>query len=217
MFTQSQPKIYYDKIGTGKPLVLVHGNKETHKIFDKLIDALKDSFTIYAVDSRGHGQSDKVSEYHYADMADDILRLIEEEGIEKPSLFGFSDGGIIGILCAVKASDKFDKIIAAGANIAVNGLKTIPLAGMRLNYLITRNSLTKMMLKEPVIPISELKKITCPVLVLAGEWDIIKEKHTRMIAENIRNAQLMIFRRKGHGDYIVHNSFTAQTIKNFLL
>lgn len=217
MFTQSQPKIYYDKIGTGKPLILVHGNKETHKIFDKLIDALKDSFAIYAVDSRGHGQSDKVSEYHYADMADDILRLIEEEGIEKPSLFGFSDGGIIGILCAVKASAKFDKIIAAGANITVNGLKTIPLIGMRLNYLITKNSLTKMMLKEPNIPISELKKVTCPVLVLAGEWDIIKEKHTRMIAENIRNAQLMIFRRKGHGDYIVHNSFTAQTIKNFLL
>lgn len=217
MFTQSQPKIYYDKIGTGKPLILVHGNKETHKIFDKLIDALKDSFAIYAVDSRGHGQSDKVSEYHYADMADDILRLIEEEGIEKPSLFGFSDGGIIGILCAVKASAKFDKIIAAGANITVNGLKTIPLTGMRLNYLITKNSLTKMMLKEPNIPISELKKVTCPVLVLAGEWDIIKEKHTRMIAENIRNAQLMIFRRKGHGDYIVHNSFTAQTIKNFLL
>lgn len=217
MFTQSQPKIYYDKIGTGNPLILIHGNKETHKIFDKLIDALKDSFTIYAVDSRGHGQSDKVNEYHYADMADDVLRLIEEEGIEKPSFFGFSDGGIIGILCAIKASDKFNKIIIAGANIKVDGLKTVSLLGMKLNYFITRNKLTKMMLEEPDIPISALKKITRPVLVLAGEWDLIKEEHTRMIAKNIPESQLIILKHRGHGDYIVHNSFIAETIKKFIL
>ncbi|MCM1286003.1 MAG: alpha/beta hydrolase [Acetobacter sp.] len=217
MFTQSHPKIYYEKTGTGKPLILVHGNKETHKIFDKLIDELKDSFTIYALDSRGHGQSDRVNEYHYADMADDVLRLIEEEGIEKPSFFGFSDGGIIGILCAVKSPDKFDKIIIAGANITVNGLKTVSLLGMKLNYLITRDKLTKMMLKEPNISISSLKKITCPVLVLAGEWDIIKKEHTKLIAKSISNSQLIIFKHKGHGDYIVHNAFTAETIKTFIL
>ena len=57
MFTKSPPEIYYEKIGTGKPLILLHGNKEDHTIFNKLTASLKNSFTVYSIDSRGHGKS----------------------------------------------------------------------------------------------------------------------------------------------------------------
>ena len=69
MFTKSLPQIYYEKCGTGKPIILVHGNKEDHTIFTKLMNSLKNHFTIYAVDNRGHGKSDKTNTYHYNDMA----------------------------------------------------------------------------------------------------------------------------------------------------
>ena len=55
-------RLYYEKIGTGKPLILVHGNEEHHRIFDNAAEILKKHYTLYLVDSRGHGQSDKVDE-----------------------------------------------------------------------------------------------------------------------------------------------------------
>ena len=49
--------IYYEKTGEGSPVILVHGNKESHKIFDVLIPELSKQHTVYALDSRGHGRS----------------------------------------------------------------------------------------------------------------------------------------------------------------
>lgn len=67
--------IYYEKCGEGSPVILVHGNGETHKIFDVLIAELSKKHTVYAMDSRGHGQSAAVTEFHYSDMADDVFEL----------------------------------------------------------------------------------------------------------------------------------------------
>ena len=53
-------EIYYEQTGSGRPLIMVHGNGEDHTIFDKAANVLKDSFTCYLVDSRGHGQSSAV-------------------------------------------------------------------------------------------------------------------------------------------------------------
>lgn len=119
----SAPEIYYEKCGSGKPLILLHGNKEDHTIFNKLINALMDRFTIYALDSRGHGKSGITDEFHYSDMADDVLNLIDELKLDKPCFYGFSDGGIIGLLCCIKRPDAFEKMIISGANITTKGLK----------------------------------------------------------------------------------------------
>ena len=91
-------RLFYEKQGTGKPLILLHGNEEDHRIFDEAIELLKKHYTVYAVDSRGHGQSDKVLEYHYLDMAKDIQEMIEQLELKDISLMGSSDGAIIGLL-----------------------------------------------------------------------------------------------------------------------
>lgn len=213
MFTQSKPKIYYEKIGTGKPLILLHGNKEDHTIFNKLISALKNTFTIYALDSRGHGKSDSVDTFHYSDMADDVFRLIDELKLDKPCFYGFSDGGIVGLLCCIKRPDAFEKMIISGANITTKGLKPLIRFGSGISYFFSRDKRTKMMLTEPNITTAELKKIKCPVLVLAGEFDMIAEKETRLIADSIPNATLKIIKGKGHGDYVVNSDYLKDIMK----
>ena len=50
-------KLYYEIYGQGKPIILVHGNSETHEIFDVLIENLKENYKVYALDSRCHGKS----------------------------------------------------------------------------------------------------------------------------------------------------------------
>ena len=66
-------ELFYEKYGSGKPIILIHGNGEDHSIFDEIIPLLSNYFTVYAVDLRGHGKSSKINEYNYQDMADDIL------------------------------------------------------------------------------------------------------------------------------------------------
>ncbi|MEG0513956.1 MAG: alpha/beta hydrolase, partial [Clostridia bacterium] len=95
-------KLYYEVSGIGTPLLLLHGNGENHKIFDKAIPLLSEHFTVYAIDSRGHGQSDAVSQYHYDDIAEDVKCFIDKLKLKNPVFYGFSDGGIIGVLLAAK-------------------------------------------------------------------------------------------------------------------
>lgn len=52
-------RLHYEKSGAGPPVVLLHGNGESGEIFDKLTPALSITRTVYTLDSRCHGQSEK--------------------------------------------------------------------------------------------------------------------------------------------------------------
>lgn len=109
--------LYYEEYGKGKPIILLHGNQETHEIFDILIDRLKDNYKVYAIDSRCHGKSENPIDISYDLMCDDIIDFIKMLHIDRPILYGFSDGGIIGILVSIKEPDLLSKLIISGANI----------------------------------------------------------------------------------------------------
>ena len=53
--------IFYEEYGKGQPIILLHGNSETHEIFDKLIEQLKENYKVYAIDSRCHGKSENTN------------------------------------------------------------------------------------------------------------------------------------------------------------
>ena len=94
--------LFYEVSGSGRPLIMVHGNGEDHTIFKEAVDILNDHFRVYAIDSRDHGQSSKVSDLHYSDMADDILVFMNDLNLTDVTFYGFSDGGILGLLLAQK-------------------------------------------------------------------------------------------------------------------
>ena len=123
--------LYYEKTGEGKPLIMLHGNNESHEIFNEAVEILSESYTVYAIDSRGQGLSAVCDEYHYLDMAYDVIKFIEAENINRPILYGFSDGGIIGLMVARMISDKLDKLIVSGVNLTPNGLKGSALSAIK--------------------------------------------------------------------------------------
>ena len=108
--------LYYETLGQGKPLLMVHGNSEDHTIFDKAAEVLKDHFEVYLIDSRDHGLSSRVDELHYEDMADDIVKLMEQLDLKDVTYYGFSDGGILGLLAGMK-TDRISRMILSGSNI----------------------------------------------------------------------------------------------------
>lgn len=208
--------LYYEEYGEGQPIILLHGNQETHDIFDKLIDKLKSNYKVYAIDSRCHGKSENPIEISYNLMRDDIIEFIKKLNINKPILYGFSDGGIVGLLIAIKEPNILSKLIISGANTTPDILSFTFKFLTKVMYFFTRSKYIKMMLKEPNITTKELNSIIIPVHVLAGEKDIVKYEHSKYIADNIRNSTLEIVEKENHGSYIVHSDKIYDIIKKYL-
>lgn len=209
-------KLYYEMVGEGKPIILLHGNGETSRIFDVLIGQLKSDFTVYAIDSRGHGASDPTDEYDYNSMMEDVAAFIQQNGLEKPILYGFSDGGIIGLLLALHYPDRLSKLIISGANLNPEGLKRGWLFFFKLIHLFTHNRLIKLMLTQPDIQPDDLKGIRIPTLVLAGQKDMIRTGHTVEIARHIPQSQLRIIDHENHESYVKNSDKLYPIIKPFL-
>ncbi len=208
-------ELFYEVRGTGKPLILLHANGLTHMIFSRIIEPLSKQYTVYAIDSRGHGKSSKVKEYDYRDMADDVIEFILTFNLKNINLYGFSDGGIIALIVASKTPELVEKLIVSGANTAPGGTKNIWFQLFKLMYFITKDNKTKLMLEQPDISNDELKRITAKALVLAGQFDLIKEEHTRNIAEHIPKSTLKILKGESHGSYIVFRKKLLPIIKTF--
>ena len=209
-------RLYYEKAGQGPPLVLLHGNGESGRIFRRAMGQLAAQYTVYAPDSRDHGRSQRVKELHYADMAEDVAQFIKALELKAPMLYGFSDGGIIGLILAFTHPDLLSRLIVSGANLTPDGAKDSFVRLDRVMYFLTRGRKWKLMLEEPDIAEAKLLRITVPTLVLAGERDIIKESHTRRIAGAIPGARLRILPGEGHGSYVINSPKLYGIIRPFL-
>lgn len=207
--------LFYEVVGTGDPLVMIHGNGENHTIFDKAVPLLSKHFTCYLLDSRGHGQSQKVTEYHYDDMAEDVAQFIQALHLERVTYYGFSDGGIIGLLLASRHPGLLDRMIISGANTHPDAVRKWLTTVFKIINRIHKNPLFTLMLTEPHISKEQLQSIAIPTLVLAGSKDLVVEENTRFIAENIPGATLQILEGEGHETYIVHKTKVVELILSY--
>ena len=208
--------IYYEKTGEGRPLLMVHGNGEDHTIFDKAVQLLKEKYTCYLVDSRCHGKSGSSEELHYQDMADDMIKLMEQLDLNDVIFYGFSDGGIIGLLAAADCP-RITTLITSGANLTPEGVKGSLKLLIRVLNRLKKDPKLSLMLNEPHISDELLGRIRAKTLVLAGSRDLVLEKETRHIAAAIPGAVLHILDGEGHGSYIVHKEKVARLIVDFAM
>ena len=206
-------RMFYEKRGAGRPLVMVHGNGEDHTIFDRAIDVLEKSYCCYAVDSRCHGQSGE-GPLHYEDMAEDMLAFLAALDLRDVIFYGFSDGGIIGILAASR-TDRITTLVTSGANLTPKGVQLPVRLLIRAMYLKDRDPKYALMLREPNIGDDVLSKIRANTLVLAGSRDLVLKKETEHIAQAIPNAELQILKGEGHGSYIVHSEKIAKILREY--
>lgn len=205
-------KLYYEKTGEGRPLVMVHCNSMDHKIFRKAIKKLSKRFTVYCPDSRDHGKSEKVKTLHYEDMAEDMFQFIISLKLERPVFYGFSDGGIIGLLLAADHAELLSALIVSGASLRPDSTKELPMRFFKLWSYVDRSDKMRIMMREPDITDEMLQRISVPTYVTAGERDVIKLSHTQHIAETVPGAKLNIFPKAGHTGYIVNSSIIADYI-----
>ncbi|MBR3097840.1 MAG: alpha/beta fold hydrolase [Bacteroidales bacterium] len=205
---------FYIEKGQGEPLILLHGNGENVDYFAGQIDVFARDYHVYALDTRGHGQTPRGdAPFTIRQFADDLLAFMDAHGIGKAHILGFSDGGNIAMVFAMKYPERVDKLILDGANLDAGGVKRsiqIPIEiGWRIAKLFARKSedakrnaeMLGLMVNDPNVPPEELSAIQAKTLVIAGTKDMIKEEHTRLIARSIKDSQLVILK----GDHFIAN------------
>lgn len=209
--------LYYEVAGEGKPVVLVHGNGGSHEALHTETAALVAAgYKVYAVDSRGQGANERLTEYHYADMAEDMYQFITALGLDKPAYYGWSDGGIIGLSLEIAHPGTVGLMAISGTNLNPEGADPGIIAFIADMVKENPDPCSEMMLVEPQIDPAELEKVTCPVLVTAGSEDVILAEHTQLIADSLPDSLLVTVNGHGHETYIQDSDIMPNMLLVFL-
>ena len=204
----SGANIFYSEYFPADPqaptLILLHGNGEDHTYFVKQIPAFSPHFRLVLMDTRGQGQSTGGDgELNFSVFAADLLALMDHLQIAKAHLLGFSDGGNLALTFALAHPERVQSLILNGANLEPGGVKLSTQLPIVLGYGCCRllspfshkarqnGALLGLMVNHPHIPPQALAVLTMPALVIVGERDMIRDRHSQLIARSLPNAQFV--------------------------
>jgi pimeloyl-ACP methyl ester carboxylesterase len=208
-------RLYYEQYGMGEPaLLVIHGNGGSLSQMEFQITYFARAHHVIAVDTRGHGKSGLgAGRLTYVQQADDLAALLDRLHLKGVNVIGWSDGGIIGLLLSLRHPDKVAKLAVTGANIFPDSVTQEVMAatirddehalamqakGDKSQDWSLVHQRTNLMITQPDIKPAELGTITIPVLVMAGDRDLILPEHTLLIYRSLKRGRLAIFPNAEH-------------------
>jgi len=223
-------KMYVEEYGSGKPLLLIHGNGGSIASMAGIIPYFSRQYKVIATDSRAHGKStDPGDSLSFEMMADDEAALLDQMHIDSAYVIGWSDGGIVALVLAMRHPGKVIKLASTGANLWPDSTALIPslwkdekryydsLHSKIFTTAKEKNDWKIFMLDwlQPNIKLSALQNIHCPSLIISGDHDLIMLEHTVKIYQNIPHAYLWILPNSGHGTLIEHTDEFNNKVNDF--
>ena len=225
-----------DRPGPGSPVLLLHGGlSNSDSMLDSIGPAINAQHRVLAFDRRGHGRTaDTDAPFHYDDMASETIAVIEDIVGGPSHLVGWSDGGIVSLLVALRRPDLVDRMVLIGANYHHEGILPIeiprdsPFAAQMFQDYADRSpdgaehfeqALGKaftLFATEPTLDVDQLRTIAAPTLVLVGDDDLIRLDHTCSLYEALPAGQLAVVPRTSHAVVIEQPETCAQLIVEFL-
>jgi pimeloyl-ACP methyl ester carboxylesterase len=223
-------KIYCEIYGSGKPLLMIHGNGGSIKSFQHNIPYFAAHYQVIVADSRAQGKSkDSGSALTFEMMADDEAALLDALHIQSAYVIGWSDGGINALLLAMRHPEKVIKLASTGANLWPEASAFAPGIWEKekkhydadkdkpRNTEKEKNDWKLFLLdwNEPHIALSDLHSIHCPSLVICGDHDVISIEHTVQIFQNIPQAALWVVPRSHHATLVEHADDFNRAVDDF--
>ena len=230
-------EIFYATIGTGDPVVLLHGGLANSDYWGNQVQALAARHQVVLMDSRGHGRSSRDARpFGYDLMADDVVGLLDFLHLGPVDVVGWSDGGIVALDLALRHSDRVRRIFAFAANTVTSGVEDdveknptfaafIARAGREYralsptpgDYAAFLEQIGHMWASQPNWTDAELRTIKAPVLIVDGDHDeAIKRPHTEYMAATIRHAGLSILPNASHFAFLQDPTSFNDTLLHFL-
>jgi len=232
---------WYDEAGQGDPLVLLHGGMCTNETWGAQTPAFVERFRTLAPERRGHGHTaDEDGPLSYGDMATDTIGFLETVVGGPAHIVGWSDGGIIGLLVAMKRPDLVRRLVVIGTNYDTAGVvpeaeemfaqMTSDSPGMaRLRGLYELHSpdgpehwpvvfgkFLEMAGREPHIAVADLGRISAPTLVLVGDDDMVSLEHTASLYRAIPDAELAVLPGTSHTVLMEKPELMNRVVLDFL-
>ena len=237
--------IYFEETGdlNKDVLLFLHGGLGNIEDFNEMLTLLKVKYRIIGIDTRGHGKSTLgAKNMTYEMVQKDVEAVLESLGINKLSIIGFSDGGIVAYRLACFSQLEIVKLVTIGASWHTNmlsGIKNV-LSGVtaemwtarfpesvKLYYKINPQPDFELLVQSTVDmwldeaesghPDNNVKKITCQLLVIRGDKDHLVNLNAAFgIAEYVENVHLANIPFAGHAVFTEQNEILMNLINQFL-
>ena len=194
-------KMYYEVSGEGDPLIVLHGAYMNIPSMGSIIPKLAETHKVYAVELQGHGRTTDIDRpITYQNLADDVAAFMNAVGVEKADVFGYSMGAEAGLQFAIHHPEKVNRLIAASAAYDLEGWQpefkaAIPqmTVEMIVNMPFAEDyrklapnpdgfpALVEKLIaleKEPMAWEEDVKKLKTPILIIAGDADVMTLEHS---------------------------------------
>jgi pimeloyl-ACP methyl ester carboxylesterase len=232
--------VYYEVHGSGEPVLLLHGgfcSLETMR--PQMIALAAAGYEVYAPERAGHGRSaDEDGPLSYERSVSQTVAFLDAVGVSRPHVVGFSDGAIIGLMLALGPSRRIRSLVSISGNLDPSGFVAEGAEGVlppradstdRSRELYDELSpdgpdhadvvlakLMRLWTTEPHIDHAALAAIDVPVLVMAGDRDVVSLEHSRLMAASIPAGELCIVPAAGHGLLDERPGFVTFAVREFL-
>ena len=211
--------LYYEVHGPvdSEPVLLLHGGRANAEWWANLAPVLVAAgYRVVAMDSRGHGRSAwSDASIIYAQMAADVIGLLDHLGIAKTDVVGWGDGAIIALELAIHYPERLGRVVAYAANFTPEGVQFVssdqipPFERLIADYRRLSPEperfeeltgvLDELYAVGPNYSETELQSIGVPVLILDGASDeFVRPEQPARIAELIPGAELVLIPGTGH-------------------
>ena len=195
--------LYYETHGSGRPLILIHGGLGTGDMFGPVRTELAANHQVITPDLQGHGRTADIDRpLDVRLMADDIAALIRHLGLDKPDLVGYSLGGGVALMTAIKHPELVGKVVVASAHIkydaldpamyaqqeqvgaaAADALKGTPMYDGYVAVAPRPEDFPRLLdkigasMKKPFDFTEEVRGVTVPTLIVAADADMAPPSH----------------------------------------
>ena len=218
-------KIYYALRGSGPTLVFLHGGGDSGEhSFVHQLDVFSEHHRIVAPDQVGQGRTPDIpGPLSYTAMMVDTAVLLRKLKLQHVDVVGFSDGGILALMLAVREPQLVGRLVISGVNIAPEGLRPEDLEELRATQIPKPTTIEQKLARlwytsptEEELNLALLAKITQPVLVISGDRDAIMLEHTLKIFHALPHAELCVLPGTDHATFSGRSEWLNPIIGAFL-
>ena len=215
-------RMYYEVVGEGDPVVLVHGTGGSVESWTAQQELLGDWYRLYMPECRGHARTaDVEGPYTYQAFADDIAGFIEALGLGPVRLVGWSNGAKVALRLAARRPELVRQLVLIGGTAARDG-ETAPAAALSLepgrtwladtwrplyealspdgpeHFPVVEEKLNSMWLEAEPVGMDTVAALAMPLLVLQGDDDGVEIAHSAALAGTAPDGRLAVVPGTSH-------------------
>ncbi|HWE69596.1 MAG TPA: alpha/beta hydrolase [Acidimicrobiales bacterium] len=233
-------EMFVDAVGNGEPLVLLHGGMASNLGWIAQLEDFSARFRVIAPERPGHGRAPDIEgPYRYEAMADATAALLASLGLPPAHLVGWSDGGIIGLLVAIRHPERVARVVAFGANsdsrgYVAGGTDVLTAAEADGPEMAEFRALydpvspdgpdhfpvvwekVRSLWSEPFDFTEDLAGIQAPTLVMVADDDLVTIEHATEMYRTLPHGQLAVLPGVSHAAPLERPALFNRLVLDFL-